>query len=329
MNIKRIIREEIGDDFQWIRDIEIETDLTPAQIVNRYDSFPSEVVGPMIHGAFGDIYYEGGKYILKVDSRCDFTQLFKDIDSSYGYMGKYLAKNVLCDDDYWEPYDSRDLVYDWSDQVWSMVARNTELYNYVVEWIGDNLVGDEMRFDGEETTLTKENVLDWSADSDVLGQVIDELDVFEDLKLNLTWAYGSAYNVAARDEIYDSAIGAIMDVFGKGEWESGTNNQLTFDVTVLVNDVLVEAIEDCWYDCRRYWSTDNQDSYTDGLSEEEAFEEWCEECLDFPFNEYSDFIDFFEYYLDDRGEMLNPSFDEYPDDSKIYPYFIEDAYSRF
>tara|TARA_R110002020_G_scaffold113236_2_gene260263 strand:+ start:7987 stop:9333 length:1347 start_codon:yes stop_codon:yes gene_type:complete len=336
-----IIKESINepDDFQWIKDIEIETDLTPAQIVNRYDSFPSEVVGPMIHSGFGDIYYVGGEYILKVDSWCDFTHLFRNTDSDYGYMGRSLAEKVLCDedDDYWEPYDSHDLVYDWIDQVWSMVARDKELYNYVVEWISDTLVGDEMRFEGEETTLTKENVLDWSADSDVLGQEIDELDVFEDLKINLTWAYGSAYNVAARDEIYNSAVGAIMDVFGKGEWESNKvknhNGEeriihlLNFNVTGLVNDVFVEAIEDCWGSCRRYWNSENRD--LGDQTEEEAFEEWCDDCLDFPFNEFSSFIDFFEYYLDDRGDMLNPRFDENPDESKIYPYFIEDAYSRF
>jgi len=338
--IKKIIREEIGeDDFQWIKDIEIDTNLTPSQIVNRYDSFPSVVVGPMIHSAFGDIFYEGGKYILKADSWCDFKDLFKDTDSDYGYMGKYLAEKVLCgDDDYWEPYDSHDLVYDWFDQVWSMVARDKELYTYVVEWIGDNLIGDEMRFEGEETTLTKENVLEWSADSDVLGQEIDELDVFEDLKLNLAWAYGSAYNVAARDEIYNSAIGAIMDIFGKGKWESSiiknrhngnekTVNLLNFDVTSLVNNVLVESIEDCWGGCRKHWSAGSFD--TNEQTEEEAFEDWCGECLDYPFADYGDFIDFLANHLDENNELLNPRYDEHPDDSKIYPYFIEDAYSRF
>ena len=339
--IKKIIREEIGeDDFQWVKDIEIDTNLTPSQIVNRYDSFPSVVVGPMIHSAFGDIFYEGGKYILKVDSWCDFKYLFKDTDSGYGYMGKYLAEKVLCgDEDYWEPYDSHDLVYDWSDQVWSMVARDKELYNYIVKWVGDTLIGDEMRFEGEETTLTKENVLEWSADSDVLGEMIDELDVFEDLKLNLTWSYGSAYNVAATDEIYNSAIEAIMDIFGKGKWESSiiknryndnekTVNLLNFDVTSLVNNVLVESIEDCWGGCRKYWDPDGRD-FDEGQTEEDAFEDWCEECLDYPFANYGDFIDFLANRLDENDELLNPSYDEYPDDSKVYPYFIEDAYSRF
>ena len=338
-----IIQESISesDDFQWIKDIEVETDLTPAQIVNRYDSFPSSVVGPMIDSAFGDIFYEGGKYILKVDSWCDFKDLFKDTDSNYGYMGKWLAEQVLCDDsDYWEPYDSHDLVQDWYDQVWSMVAMNKELYNYIVKWIGDTLIGDEMRFEGEETTLTKENVLEWSADSDELGEMIDELDVFEDLKLNLTWSYGSAYNVAATDEIYNSAIGAIKDIFGKGEWESSiiknryndnekTVTLLNFDVTSLVNNVLVESIEDCWGRCRKHWGSQDSRDFDEGQTEEEAFEDWCQECLDYPFADYSDFIDFLANHLDENDELLIPRYDEYPDDSKMYPYFIEDAYSRF
>lgn len=339
MNLKKLIREEM-DDLQWIKDIEVRTDLTPAQIVNRYNSFPSEVVGPMIHGAFGDIFYEGGKYILKVDSWCDFKDLFKDVDSGYGYMGKWLAEKSMCDDDgdYWEPYDSHDLVYDWYDQVWSMVAKDKELYNHVVKWIGDTLIGDEMRFEGEETILTKEYLFEWSADSDDLGEMIDELDVFEDLKINLTWSYGSAYNVASMDEMYNSAIGAVMDIFGKGKWESNiiknrhngnekTVNLLNFDVTDLLEDTIVESIEDCWAGCRK--SHPYGGDWEEGQTEEEGFEEWCEECLDYPFADYGDFIDFLANHLDENGDLLNPRYDEHPDESKIYPYFIEDAYSRF
>ena len=335
--IKKILRE--SDDFQWIKDIEVKTDLTPAQIVNRYDSFPSEVVVPSIHEGFGDIHYEGGKYFLKSDGWCDFIPLFKDTDSGYGYMGKYLAERVLCDDDdYWEPYEAHDLVYDWTVQVWEMVVEDKKLYQYIVEWIGDTLIGDEMRLDNEETTLTKENVLDWSADSDVLGQMIDELDVFEDLRLNLAWAYSSAYNTAARDEIYNSTVGSIMDIFGKGKWESNvkkryngdeiTVHNLVFDVTSLVDDVLVETIEDCLAGCRKYWNPDAHLNYLEGQTEEEAFEEWCD-CTDFPFNDFSSFIDLLEYYLDSNQELLNPRYDEHPDESKIRPYFIEDAYNRF
>jgi hypothetical protein len=335
--IKKILRE--SEDLQWIKDVEMESHLSPSQILHRYDTFPSKVVGPMIEDdGFSDISYEGGKYILKVDSWFDFSDLFLDVHSDYNSIGRDLAKRILSDEDYWEPYDSHDLVYDWSDQVWSMVAGDKELYNYVVKWIGDNLVGDEMHFDRKETTLTKENVLEWSADSDVLGQEIDELDVFEDLKLNLTWAYGSAYNTATRDNIYNSVIGVIRDDFGKGEWESKTFNingedktrhQLRFDVTDLLEDSVTEYISDCWSNCRRWWDPKEQHSgYLEDQSEEEGFEEYCDECRDTPFNEYSTFLYFYKEYLDDTDGLYYPSYDEYPDDEPLTKYFIEDVYAR-
>ena len=335
--IKKILRE--SEDLQWIKDVEMESHLSPSQILHRYDTFPSKVVGPMIEDdGFSDISYEGGKYILKVDSWFDFSDLFLDVHSDYNSIGRDLAKRILSDEDYWEPYASHDLVYDWSDQVWSMVTGDKELYNYVVKWIGDNLVGDEMHFDRKETTLTKENVLEWSADSDVLGQEIDEWDVFEDLKLNLTWAYGSAYNTAARDNIYNSVIGVIRDDFGKGEWESKTFNingedktrhQLRFDVTDLLEESVTEYISDCWSNCRRWWDPKEQHSgYLEDQSEEEGFEEYCDECRDTPFNEYSTFLYFYKEYLDDTDGLYYPSYDEYPDDEPLTKYFIEDVYAR-
>lgn len=338
--IKKILREQ--DDLQWIRDIEMESHLSPSQIFYRYGVFPSKVVGPMIEdNGFSDISYEGGKYILEVDSWFDFSDLFLNVHSDYNSIGRDLAKLVLSDEDYWEPYDSYSLVHDWVDQVWSMVAGNKKLYNHVVEWIGDNLVGNEMRFEGEETILTKEYLLEWSADSDVLGELIDELDVFEDLKIELTWSYGSAYNVVARDNIYNSVIGAIRDDFGKGEWESKTFNingedktkhQLRFDVTDLLEDSVTDYIGDCWSNCRKYWDTSSyrEEEYAneDGLSEEEEFEEYCSECLDSPFNEFSTFLYFYKEYLDDHTGLYYPSYNEYPDDEPLTEYFIEDVYGR-
>jgi hypothetical protein len=293
----------------------------------------------MIEGnGFSDISYEGGKYILEVDSWFDFSDLFLDVHSDYNSIGRDLAKRILSDEDYWEPYNSYDLVYDWVDQVWSMVADNKELYNHVVEWIGDNLVGDEIRsFPWEGTILTKEYLLEWSADSDVLGELIDELDVFEDLELELTWSYGSAYNTVVRDNIYNSVIGVIKDDFGKGEWESNTVNingedktrhQLRFDVTGLLEESVTEYISDCWSNCRRYWDPKVQIGYLEGQSEEEGFEEYCDECRDTPFNEFSTFLYFYKEYLDDSDGLYHPSYDTHPNNEPLTKYFIEDVYNR-
>jgi len=335
--IKKILRE--SNDLQWIKDVELSYDLSPSQILYRYDSFPSKVVGPMIEkDGFLDISYEGGRYILEVDSWSDFSDLFLDVHSNYNSIGRNLAKTILDEEDYWEPYSSYDLVHDWVDQVWSMVADNKELYNHVVEWIGDNLIGDKMRFEGEETILTKEDLLEWSADSDVLGELINVLDVFEDLRLELIWSYGSAYNGVVRDNIHDSVIEAIRDDFGKGEWESKsfningenkTKHQLRFDVTDLLEDSVTEYISDCWSNCHRYWDPkEGHSNYLEDQSEEEGFEEYCDECQDYPFNEFSEFLYFYKEYLDGNDGLYHPSYTEYPHDEPLTKYFIEDVYNR-
>jgi hypothetical protein len=57
MNIRRIIKEEM-DDFDWVRDVEVETDLTPAQLVHRLETLPNSIVGPYVEKNFGDIKYD-------------------------------------------------------------------------------------------------------------------------------------------------------------------------------------------------------------------------------------------------------------------------------
>jgi len=54
MNIKRIIKEEM-DDFDWVRNIEVDTDLTPAQLYNRINDLPDGIVGPYVEKEFADI----------------------------------------------------------------------------------------------------------------------------------------------------------------------------------------------------------------------------------------------------------------------------------
>ena len=122
-----------------------------------------------------------------VDDFCDFSSWFSDREnSSQGYyMNEWAFTQAFCrEDDFFET-SFNDVVYDWIDQVWELVEGNKELYNYVVDYITEDLVGEEMRLDGEEKILSLEDVLTWSADSDVLGEVINELDVFEHLKWEL------------------------------------------------------------------------------------------------------------------------------------------------
>ena len=333
----KTINESEEDDFGWVRDIEVTTDLTPAQIKMRYDAFPLEVVGPNMP-RFRDIHWEGGKLMLYVDHWEDFAELFVDNDSSqYGYMTKWLAEKVLAEDDYWEFYS--DVVYDWMGQVWDIVTDNKDVYDRIVNHIQEMYIGDSMSgnmtitLDGEEVELTQELFDSWVGDYNVLGEIINDVDEFNGLKMELTWAYGNAYNVATRDNVWKAAYGSLKDIFGEGEWTSfqnargQTRHMLKFDVTDLVMDSVEKEIDNCLEDCKRYFDPERHVD-DEHESESEAFEEFCTECHDFPFTEYGDFISFYRNYLYEWDELFNPSFGEYPDDKDIAEYFVEDVYGR-
>lgn len=347
--IKKILKESDFDGLDWIRDIRVETDLTPAQIKMRYDTFPVEVVGPSMPN-FSDIYWEGKRLILQVNHWEDFAELFIDDGSSqYSYVDKSLAKLVLAEDDYWEPY--YDVVYDWGGQVWDMVTDNKKLLDYIKNYIkkyyvvpnnynpkqldmfdGMSKQKDVFEIDGRilDTDFFSEII----TDDEYLGELIHGDKTFEDLKNELTWAYTSAYNNAARDNVWRSTYGAIKDIFGEGEWISFENrrgyteNKLKFDVTGLVLSATEDSIEGCLANCRRWFDPEKHYDVDEDESEEKAFEDFCDECVDWPFTEFSDFISFYSNYLDENSDLLNPRFSEWPDDKDVAEYFVEDIYSR-
>lgn len=325
--IKKILKE--SDDLQWIKDIEVDANLTPAQILMRFDMFPLSFVGPNIN--FMDLDWDGNKIILSVSDREEFAQFFEDDDSSrYNYVNKSLAESVLDDTDWWEPY--HDVVYDWEEQVWGSVTDNEELLNYIKEYIKEgDFIGKELEYDEDpDMGGFREDML---LDDVLLGELIKNEDIFNDLKLELTWAYESAYNTAARDNIYKAIDSELDDVFGKGEWVSrsvgvNTKHFLEFDVTDIAMESLERSIENCVEGCKRYFDPESHVGDEHG-SEAEAFEEFCDECHDYPFTDYGYFMNFFRDYLYEGNELFNPRFDEYPDDEKISEYFAEDFYNRF
>ncbi len=330
-----------SDGFDWVRDVEVDADLTPAQLVHRFETLPDSIVGPYVDKNFGDIKYENGRYYLMVDDFCDFSSWFSDREnSSQGfYINEWAFTQAFCrEDNFFEPYS--DLVYNWIDQVWELVEGNKELYNYVVDYITEDLVGEEMRLDGEEKMLSLEDVLTWSADSDVLGSVINELDVFENLKWELEGSYENAYNTFVVDNMYKAGRDAITDVVGNGERkdvelynyysESNYNaNKLVFDVTSMLSDYLYEAIEYCIDNrCKPYWKPEDLE-FEEGETEEEAFEDFCDECMNHPFDDYGDFVSFMKDILKDNSDLLNPYVDEHPSNDEMEDYFVDNVYSRF
>jgi hypothetical protein len=340
MDLRRIIKEELAD-FEWMGEIQPETDLEPGQLWLRYDGinqhnapfFASEIVP-----RFSDLELDGDSVILYVNSLCYFTELFDDNDSSrYTYVNKSLAEAIFCKEDYFEPY--YDVVYDWQNQVWDLVGDDPEIYQHIVNHIKEgDYTGQELHtldeFDDPDNEGFRLDMLD---DIDLMGELIETDDLFSDLKMELTWAYESSYNVAASDNIYNSAKGVITDMFGEGEWESYqvqkmdgpvTRHRLKFDVTNLFFDYVDDYFRECFDGCRNYFDPsryeygDSEDEYS---NEEEAFEEYCEECWE---PQHGDFIDMVREVMYENSDLFNPSFDEYPSDNQIIGYFKEDLYQR-
>ena len=198
--------------------------------------------------------------------------------------------------------------------MWDAVTDNEELLNYIKKYIKEgDFIGQELEYDEDpDMGGFREDML---LDNNLLGELIEEEDIFDDLIHELTWAYTHAYNIAAQDNIYKAIYSEIEDIFGKGEWKSidtanGTKHFLEFDVTDIVMETLLEELEDCIESCKRYFNPDNEKYYNpdEYESELEAFEEYCEGCVDYPFTDYGHFLTFYREYLDERNELFNPSF---------------------
>jgi hypothetical protein len=338
--IKKILKEE-SKSFDWIEDIddnkalerfdyietaaevfsgkEVEYDM--AGDVEDYRELSNEEIEDkrellewyLANNYFSDIEVRGGKYYMTMENWSGFIDMFEDCRGGYNYICRYLAKAVLVEDDYWEPY--YDITRDWYDEVWKLV--NKETYDEIIKHIQEKYIGDSqsgnmtITIDGEEVEFTQELLDSWVGDSDVLGKYIEDVPEFEDIKTSLEHSYESAYNISARDNVWKAAKGAITDIFGESEWESYevqkmggkvTRHQLLFDVT----DIFWEVIS-------------------------VHFEDYCD--LDYDRDcdfEYSDFSDLCRFFMEEElwHEELNPRFDEYPNDDEIYMYFNDEASER-
>ncbi len=296
---KRPTYDEDGD----INDYEDWDDISPNE---------QEEYSPLAKHYFvrhlNDIDFEDGKFIMRVGSWSEFSEMFKDCDYS-GYICRYTAEQVLGEEMDWEPY--YDVVHDWMDQVWESV--NDETYKTIVAHIRKWMMGDILEVDGEEFELTEELLKSWLSEKEILGHMIDNEvgSGFEDMKNEMRWAYENGYNTAARDEYWNSTHEAIKGIVGKSEWEEYkvkkmdgeiTRHQLKFDVTDIFMDVIQTFFDD----------------YAD---------------LDYDHEtelEYDSFLDNLIFLMNEEiyDEPLNPRVSEWPDDDKVVEYFNEDMLSR-
>jgi hypothetical protein len=333
MELKRIIKEEIDGFFDWIDEVPYDDDEI-GRLWYKLGGVNKENSGlflPMIVSQFNDVKLDGNKVMLEVGDWCDLLELFYGGDNShYGYIDRGLYEAIFCKEDWWEMY--YDIVDDWKDQVWDLVESDEELFKYIMKYVSENFINDEVTdLMGEEETRVLDVVyLDWlTVNKSEMGDLIAEDPTFEDLKHELRWAYESSYNAAASDNVYNAALNDVKGFLGTDEnitydkkmYDGSTKTLYVkrFDITDLFIDVVNTYFDDCYLGCQRYYKGDVE-------SDVDEFLEYCSsDCDQF---DYSDFLSILSRHLENSDGYLNPRFYEHPDDDDVAKYFSEDVYQR-
>jgi len=341
---------ESEDEFGWVEDITpTNFDYPPGVVYHKFggnEEVKKYVIKKVIETQFSDVKLVGDKVILETDGWCDFTGLFyEDRRGSDGYINRYIADKMLCDEDgdWWEPYYASDLVpnREWKSMIWDdLVMENQKVLEAVLDNIKKNYVSSvnynpkQLDIFGElpkKQNVVKINgkVLDSEYFSELknnlneLGDLIDEENAFKELKNELRWAYGDAYNTAARDQIWLAVKGVIEDYFGQGTWQQKqvqrqgntvTKHYMEFDITNLFWDTISKFYEGCYRNCNP--------------PENLSLEELEEECPDCNYPDYSSFINFMAQFLSEIDDELHPRYQEYPDDNDVEKYFVESVMDR-
>jgi len=188
---------------------------------------------------FGDIKWEGDTPYLIIDRWDEFQELFYSED-------KDLVERVLGED--WGELYSIDRV-DFMDEVWSELDEKS--LQHIKDYIKDNgFIGRELDYDEDpDGGGLREDMLE---NNDLLGELINDEDMFDELKRELSNFYRWAYEGAAEDELFKSLKDDIESLLGsEGEWdmvkskkEGGSDRHiLKFDVSKIFMDILERYIE--------------------------------------------------------------------------------------
>lgn len=347
-NLIRKILKESEDEFDWVDDLTpTNYNLSPGIVYYKFsvNENTKDFIARDICSELNDVEYVNNRIILDVTSHCDFTDLFyEDRRGSDGYISRYLAEKILCEDDneWWEPYHSSDLVQrrDWKRVIWDdMVLPHKDLVDEILKTIKENYVSqtdynpNQLDIFGE--LPAKQNVITVNGkilnteyfnyltnNLDELGDLIDDEQDFEDIKHQLVWAYGDAYNTAAKDNIYTAAIGAIDRYFGEGtrgskevQKYSGvvTKEVIRYDITNLFFKTVFEFFDNCYGGAK-------------DIEDLEEMDESYPECR--ISSEHSSFLSFLKNSLNESDEQFQPRYYEHPDDDDVEKYFVESVIDR-
>lgn len=187
---------------------------------------------------FNDIKWVGNTPFLMCDNWSELSTLFEIDDQN-------AVENIL-GEDWAELYDMYGI--DFSDEIIDNLDEKSiqHIKDYIKE---GNFIGEELNYepDGYDSNILTEEMVD---DTDTILQLINEEDIFDELKGELENFYRWAYNSAAEDELFNQIKDSIEGVLGStGKWEEikkgdKSNHVLIFDISSIFmnfNDRFLEC----------------------------------------------------------------------------------------
>ena len=190
---------------------------------------------------FNDVEKKGDRVYLIVDRWDEFTMLFRS--------GNQSTVEAVLGEDWAELYGYFDV--DWeSDVVDNLNEKSiTHIKDHIKE---HNFIGQEMSEysmdDGQFHTLTEDMV----NDTETILRLIDEEDIFNDLRSELTSQYRWAYEQAGENELFGNLKDEIEGLLGsEGKWgdvkdkEGNIKGQvIRFDITDIFYKYMISSMEE-------------------------------------------------------------------------------------
>jgi len=185
---------------------------------------------------FGDIIKSGDRIYMFCSEWKDLSNLFKSNDMS-------LVEDIL-DPDWSEIFGDFDISFE--DDVTEVLS--DKAINHIKEYIKENdFIGKEIyTLDDEYGDILTEELLE---DENTLFHLIDEEQMFNDLKIELKNMYRWSYNSASEGELFNNIKETITSFLGsEGDWDEikkgdKINHILKFDVTSIFYQYLKLYVE--------------------------------------------------------------------------------------
>ena len=176
----------------------------------------------------GDVEMVDGKPYIVVDTMGEFSQVFCDgrrNDLSHDTIESLLDGEY---DSFQYGWDSHDLTDDiYRDVIEELTKENLlRLKEYIIETlegqqveVRSELLNSIAKEQGQEYVIVNQSNIDQIVDdSETMKELLD--NELSELRNELYSIYGSAYNNAYEEELYEDVWNELSTYFGKGEWIS-------------------------------------------------------------------------------------------------------------